>query len=580
MKQILRYFGQNGATDFNLGNRLTLVGSSKECDIVLDDISISGAALKISPDVNGYRFEVLPEGKCRLNGEKIKKGRLKPGDRLEIGTHVFIGDMAEDVQVRLPGEGSDQFRETLALFTGSIGKERDLRKLLTRLMETLLGLLNGSDAFIFKLDENGKPEVFVSTGDGEAQERFSDTVVQAVLAGKKGIVVPNALQDPAFSSSRSVADLKLNSVVCTPVLVADTVSGIIYVGSRKAAISFSNHDLSTLVIFAAIAGMLINHVAYIGHQNRTILKLTSQGGEDGLIAESKAMQEVLSSIRALSESDIAVLLEGPTGCGKSLFAELIHKKSRRAGRPFLVVNCSSLHGELLESELFGHKKGSFTGAISDHEGLFNAARGGTLFLDEIGELDPSIQARLLRVLESNKVRPLGSTQECDVDTRVICATNKDFAEMVKKGGFRSDLYYRINQFSIKIPPLSQRDNDVVLLAYYYLEKFKAQYPTRDMVDFHPEMLRYIQNHDWPGNIRELSNTIHRAMLSCEGPLLTIPRMSPVQDPSFDFETATQAFHRELIARAIRKTNGNKESAAKLLGLSRSTFFRYCSTLNL
>ena len=578
MKRVLKYFGRNNTILFPLRNRLTLIGSSKECDIVLDDSSIAGAAIKVGADDQGYFFEVLPESKIRLNGEKTKKGRLAPGDRIEIGDHVFICDSVDGVESGDAHESDKAIKGMLDHFSGAIGRERDLKKLLTRFMEMLLGILKGSDAFIFKLDREKKPEVFVATGSAEAQERFSDTVVQSVLKNGKGVAVPNALADPAFSSARSVADLKLSSVICAPIKVADDITGIIYVGSSSAAVSYNRKDLAILTYYAAIAGMLINHVEYIGMQNKAIVKLGGQVSEYGIIAESKVMKEVLGSIKAISGSDITVLFEGPTGCGKTLLAEIVHKKSRRADKPFLVVNCSSLHGELLESELFGHKKGSFTGAISDHEGLFMAAQGGTLLLDEIGELDVPIQAKLLRTLESGKVRPLGATQEREVDVRVICTTNKNLQDMVNRGIFRADLYYRINQFSIKVPPLSARDDDVELLAYFFLEKYKAHYPTRDIIDFHPETLYRIRHYDWPGNIRELSNAIHRAVLSCEGPLLTLPRVETVQDPTFDMETATRDFHRDLIARAIKRTGGNKEAAAKLLGMSRSTFFRYLSTL--
>ncbi|MBN2036087.1 MAG: sigma 54-interacting transcriptional regulator [Chitinispirillaceae bacterium] len=580
MKHVLRYFGPGTTSWFRLKNRMTLIGSSKECDIVLDDRSVHDAAVSITVTEQGCCFEVLPESKIRLNGERSRKGDLVPGDRLEIGNHIFVCDVDNGHNGSEFRHSEDKIMDMLDRFSGEIGRERDLRKLLIRLMEMLLGLLKGTDAFIFKLGEEKKPEVFVATGNSDAQDRFSDTVVQSVLESGKGVSVPNALADPAFSGAKSVADLKLSSVVCTPITVSGDTIGIIYIGSSNATVSYTAADLATLSYYATIAGMLINHVDYIRRQNKTIARFGGLTAENGIIAESKVMQEVMCAIKSLSGSDIVVLLEGPTGCGKSYLAEIIHQNSRRAGKPFLVVNCSSLHGELLESELFGHKKGSFTGAVSDHNGLFTAAAGGTLFLDEIGELDPAIQAKLLRVLESSKVRPLGATAERQIDARVICATNKDLHAMVNAGKFRSDLYYRINQFIIKIPPLAERGDDVELLAYYFLEKFKAQYPARDIVEFHPASLHHIRHYDWPGNIRELSNAIHRAVLSCDGPLLMFPRITSPQDPTFDFEAATRDFHRDLLTRAIKRAGGNKEAAARLLGMSRSTFFRYVSTLHI
>jgi transcriptional regulator with GAF, ATPase, and Fis domain len=581
MGHLLRRYIDGASITTELGSRMVLIGSSPENDIVVKDGSPGGVAAKIEPVSmagDAYTIEPVHKGSVRLNGKKVGKTALQPGDRMEIGTSVMVYDVLSAAD-RSP-ESSPLLGSSIEAFNGfieSVGTERDLRKLLVRLMEILLKLLNGSDVFIFKLDGEGKPQLFVSTGNDVSDERFSDTVVQKVLHDKQGIVIAHALADPAFSKSRSIADLKLASVVCAPIMVAGSIIGIVYVGSRKIAVSFSGKELSVLSFYAAIAGMLINHVEYIGQQVKTIKNLTGRNElDDGFIAESRAMQRVAAEIKSLAASDIVVLLEGPTGSGKNHVAEIIHRKSRRASKPFLIVNCSSLRGELLESELFGHKKGSFTGAVSDQTGLFSAARGGTLLLDEIGELDLIIQAKLLRVLESGSIRPLGATGETAVDVRVICATNRNLAEMVQNNTFRRDLYYRINQFSIRIPALSEREEDVVLLAYLFLEKYKAHYPGRAIVDFHPSALRFIRNHDWPGNIRELSNAIHRALLSGEGPLLTLedPGSERPADPVFDFEAATQKFQKELILKAIKHSGGNKEEAAKLLGLSRSTFFRY------
>jgi transcriptional regulator with GAF, ATPase, and Fis domain len=580
MSHLLRcYFdGQSKSTE--LSARMVLIGSSPENDIVVKDDFREGVSAKIEPLASGgHTIEAVRGGAVRVNGKKIGKHALAPGDRIEIGGTVMVYDVAPAALSPDDGLPSGSSFSALYDFIESVGTERDLRTLLVRLMGILQKLLRGSDAFIFKLDKEGNPQLFVSTGNEASDERFSDTVVQKVLADKKGLFVAHALADPSFSKSRSIADLKLASVVCAPVMVAGSTIGIIYVGSRKTEVSFSEKDLSLLSVYAAIAGMLINHVEYIGQQVNTIRKLTGgRQGDDGFIAESKAMRSVVAEVNSLAVSDIVVLLEGPTGCGKNHVAELIHKKSRRSAKPFLVVNCSSLRGELLESELFGHKKGSFTGAVSDQTGLFSAAKGGTLLLDEIGELDPIIQAKLLRVLESGTVRPLGATGETAVDVRVICATNRNLAEMAQSGAFRRDLFYRINQFSIRIPSLSEREEDIVLLAYMFLEKYKAHYPSRAIKDFHPSALRFMQNHEWPGNIRELSNTIHRSVLSCEGPLLAIegPLAAQSSDPAFDFEAATQKFQKDLIMRAIKHTGGNKEEAARLLGMSRSTFFRYQS----
>jgi transcriptional regulator with GAF, ATPase, and Fis domain len=381
------------------------------------------------------------------------------------------------------------------------------------------------------------------------------------------------LDNHEFSQSKSIADLALRSVLCCPIMVTGSVRGAMYLGTKKPTESFTQNDLKTLALFATIAGMLINHIEYIGQQNSAIKRLTRYDARGGIVAESKKMQDVFDKVNAIERSDITVLLQGETGTGKDLFARYIHDGSSRKTRPYIVVNCSSLRGDLLESELFGHRRGSFTGAVSDHEGLFVAADGGTLFLDEIGEMSPNLQAKLLRTLESGKIRQVGANHENKVDVRIICATNRLLEKMVDEGAFRKDLYYRINQLKIVLPPLKEREEDSLLLAYYFLEKYKSNNHDKNIVDFHPDSVRFILAYDWPGNVRELASAVHCAVLSATGPFVSLEAGEKITR-DFNFEEATLNFQKRLIGTALKATAHNKEQAAKLLGLSRSTFFRY------
>src|SRR5690606_31719835 len=229
---------------------------------------------------------------------------------------------------------------------------------------------------------------------------------QTVLRTGKGLWIGNILADPDYSNSRSAADLKLRSVLCCPILAGGRLSGLIYLGSNTASVSYRERDLGDLNVYSLVAGCLINHVGYIEMQSRMLTSLRTEECGAGIIATCASMQAILKEARAVASGDIAVLLEGETGTGKDVLAQYIHRTSRRAARPFMVLNCSTLRGELLASELFGHKKGAFTGALQNQIGIFQAADGGTLFLDEIGDLDPSLQASLLRVLETGMVRPV------------------------------------------------------------------------------------------------------------------------------------------------------------------------------
>jgi transcriptional regulator with GAF, ATPase, and Fis domain len=318
-------------------------------------------------------------------------------------------------------------------------------------------------------------------------------------------------------------------------------------------------------------------VDYISQQRESIKRLAATKSEGGIVYQSSIMKKVLDQVKPIAGSDISILLQGETGTGKDILAAYIHDNSNRAEKPFITINCSSLRGELLESELFGYKKGAFTGAASDRKGLFHAANQGTLFLDEVGEMDLNLQSKLLRVLETGRVRPVGEVKEDKVDVRVLGATNKNLQELVDNGGFREDLFYRLAQVTVTLPPLRERAEDILLLAYFFLEKYKAKYPHKEIKDFHPEALQSMMTHEWPGNVRELLNLIHRSVLSSQTSLVTLDAVSFKQKFA-SLEEATRRFQRNYISRALAMNRGSKEEAASLLGMSRSTFFRYLSQL--
>ncbi len=579
---VLKRFDKNSYVNHPLTGQMILIGSAPENNIIVEGAEEVAAKVYLSEGI--FHIEAIQQKSILLNGKKHKCAQLNAGDRFEIAEQIFIIDY--EVSSKSTHKSQPVF-ESLNLFSQAVGRERDLEKLLKRLLNTLMDIFGGTDAFLFKFDAVGKPQLFVNSGSASSKERFSDTIVQKTLKTQIGLVIPNALSHPEFSGSQSIADLRLFSVMCTPIKVAGKLLGVVYIGSNKAEVSYTMDDLQILDLYATIAGMLINHVEYITFQNSAFRKLSGSPVFEGMVYSSKIMQDLLSTVQALAQSDITVLIEGPTGTGKSLIAQAIHNRSRRASKPMVIINCSSIQGELLESELFGHRKGSFTGAINDHDGLFSAADGGTIFLDEIGEMDQRLQAKLLRTLETGMIRPIGSTAETKVDVRVVCATNRNLTKMVKEGQFRADLFYRIEQLRITLPPLNQRGDDAVLLAYHFLEKFKSQYTTCEALDFHPESLTFIRSYEWPGNIRELSNAVHRAVLMSRGPLLKIS-LQPLEESdqssntlrTTDLEEATKIFQKELISKVIDQCNGNKEDAIRKLGLSRSTFFRYQSQLGL
>jgi two-component system response regulator GlrR len=302
-------------------------------------------------------------------------------------------------------------------------------------------------------------------------------------------------------------------------------------------------------------------------------------GEDWrreFVTQSPKMENVLHQARLVAQSDASVLIHGASGTGKELLARAIHRASRRSGGPFVAVNCAAIPENLLESELFGHRKGSFTGATYDHKGLVPAADGGTLFLDEIGDMPLALQAKLLRVLQDREVRPVGATQGTSVDLRVISATHRDLDVQMKGGRFREDLYYRLNVVALALPPLAERREDIVPLAQHYLRDTAARYG-KDVRAFAPEALEMLLAAPWPGNVRQLVNVAEQVVALCASGVvpasLVQQALKDEPAPLASLEQARSAFEREYLARILRMTGGNVTQAAKLAQRNRTEFYK-------
>ena len=286
------------------------------------------------------------------------------------------------------------------------------------------------------------------------------------------------------------------------------------------------------------------------------------------------MREVYEMIHKVAKSNATVLLRGESGTGKELVANAIHYQSLRARKPFIKVNCAALPETLLESELFGYEKGAFTGATSLKPGRFERAQGGTLFLDEIGDLNPSIQTKLLRVIQEKEFDRLGGRQPIQADVRIIAATNQNLEKALEEKRFREDLYYRLNVFPIYLPPLRDRRTDILLLADYFLEKFNKEHQKNIRRISTPAIDMLMQYH-WPGNVRELQNCLERAILICEGEAIKAHHLPPTLQTAessdtqskLSFEQAVEAVEKELIIEALKKSNGNRTRAAEELGIT-------------
>jgi two-component system NtrC family response regulator len=323
------------------------------------------------------------------------------------------------------------------------------------------------------------------------------------------------------------------------------------------------------------------HVAQLEREYHEMQQRLQFDAFEGLLGNSPRMQGVFDCIRKVATSDAPVLLLGESGTGKEMTARAIHQRSPRKHGPFVAINCSAIPESLIESELFGHEKGSFTGAHVQRKGRIEMSEGGTLFLDEIGEVPPPIQVKLLRFLQEQCIERVGGRQEITVDTRVIAATNADLKKAMGAGAFREDLFYRLAVVQVQLPPLRERDEDVLMLARAFLQRFSTE-TNKTGLAFAPEAERAIRQHAWPGNVRELQNRVKRGVIMCEGRRLTAQDLELTASngavPGASLKEAREALERDMIRRCLRKHSGRITTAAVELGISRPTLYELMDKL--
>ncbi len=310
-------------------------------------------------------------------------------------------------------------------------------------------------------------------------------------------------------------------------------------------------------------------------------RATATGDESwraGIVTRSHVMERLLPELKLIAASDASVLIQGESGCGKEVIARAIHKASARRDGPWVAINCAAVPADLLESELFGYRKGAFTGAVKDQEGLFIQARGGTLLLDEIGDMPITFQAKLLRAIQERRIRPVGAGQEIDIDARLISASHHDLEQAIQAERFREDLFYRLNVVRLDVPPLRERPEDIVPLAEHFLVQLQMDRPDDERIQgFSREALRRLLAHDWPGNIRQLRNVVEQACALCrKGPIpasLIERALKSEQVSITPLAEARDAFERDYLARILRMAEGNVSEAARMAGRNRTEFYR-------
>jgi Nif-specific regulatory protein len=423
--------------------------------------------------------------------------------------------------------------------------------------------------------------------------RVSDNLSRVVLSKREAILARDVGDDRQLAMFDSLGEMKAQSVICAPINAVDRVLGLIHLYSSNPDNPLDKHDLEfTLAVANQLAVALLqlqerdtlqNGLAKARSVNESLRSQLSH--EQTLIGDSNSMVELKDRIGLIAETHANVLIRGESGCGKELIARSIHNLSPRRDGPFVCVNCAALNESLLESELFGHEKGAFTGAVDRKIGRFEQADGGTLFLDEVGEMSPSIQAKFLRVLEGYAFERIGGRKPIQVDVRIVAATNRDLEEAVEDGDFRKDLYFRLQVAEITASPLRDRRDDIEQLAKAFLQKFVHK-TGRVIKGFTDEAIQLLRDHNWPGNVRELQNTIERTVILCRNEIV---RASDIQLSSLANRPAISANDRESsgeyrelsmadveqehILSTLEHTGWNKSKAAQILGIERSTLDR-------
>ena len=380
----------------------------------------------------------------------------------------------------------------------------------------------------------------------------------------------------------------VRSVAAVPLEAPTGIIGLLYIDRAGAGGGFDADLVQLLAAFGNIAALSIEnvrHVEWLEGENRRLRDELNL--QHDMVGESPAMQDVFQFIARVAPRDVTALVSGESGTGKELVARALHRNSKRADRPFVAINCAAITETLLESELFGHEKGAFTGAVAQKKGKFEIADGGTVFLDEIGELAPSLQVKLLRVLQEREFERVGGTRTVKVNIRLIAATNRDLKAEARAGRFREDLFYRLDVVSVRMPALRDRRDDVPLLASHFAAR-AAQRMGRTVTGISPKARACLIKYDWPGNVRELENAIERAVVLGASDLI-LPEDLPesVVDQAAADEPAVSPLHeavldykRRLIVNAIDQAGGNYTDAAKALGVHPNHFFRLIRTLNL
>jgi len=563
-----------------------------------------------------------------VNGVAVQESKLKHGDQVTIGDSVFLFLLHEeaDRQVLSPVEFDDddltrataQVRpqDVLYLHPDKVLREMPVNSRMARNLSALLQISRVVHSIrdleelqqqilslIFEISPAERGAIMLDGKDGEPftsifarnrlsgsnhPVRISRTIALQVLRQGIAILGGDVPNSGDLSGVKSLVASHIRSLLCVPMIIFELVTGCIYLDSTDPLHPFDEDHLQLITAIAGISAVALENarrLQWLESENQRLI--TEINFEHSMLGESPKMKRVYQFLNRVAPTESTVLIGGESGTGKELAARAIHRNSARAGKPFIALNCAAIPEGLLESELFGHEKGAFTGAAGQKKGRLELADGGTVFLDEIGEVAPAIQVKLLRVLQEREFERVGGTRPIKVDIRLIAASNRNLEESVRAGTFRRDLYFRLNVVLLKMPPLRERREDISTLARYFVAKYSKKCNVRQK-EISREALARLMNYDWPGNVRELENAIERALVlgSSEVILpedLPEPLLETGPAPGVTatkYHSALTGLKKQLILNALGEAKGSYTEAARILGVHPNYLHRLIRNLDL
>jgi transcriptional regulator with GAF, ATPase, and Fis domain len=563
-----------------------------------------------------------------VNGSAVKnESWLEHGDQISVGDSVFVLQLNEDGEE--PAGGKVEFDDVITHATAQLRPQdvlylhpdkiqnqlpatsrlarnlnallkisrvvhaiRDLEQLQTQILDLIFEVSPAERGAIL-LDGKGGDQfssVFTRYRLAASSQpvRVSRTIARRVLEEGVAILGADVPASGGLNVVESLVVSNVRSLLCVPLTVFQKVIGCIYLDTTSGAGRFDEDHLQLAAAIAGICAVALENARRQQWLEQENLRLSTEINlEHNMVGDSPRIREVYQLLSRAAPTDSTVLIEGESGTGKELAARALHRNSPRSGRPFVAINCAAIPADLLETELFGHERGAFTGAVTQKKGRLEVADGGTVFLDEIGELAPALQVKLLRVLQEREFERVGGTRPISVDIRLVAATNRDLGEAVKAKTFRQDLYFRLNVVSLVMPPLRERREDIPMLAGYFVDKHSKKCKVKAKT-FSEEAMACLVHYDWPGNVRELENAIERALVMSlsdvilpeDLPESLLEKHAPSGVAIAKYHAAVKDLKRKLIVGAVEEAKGNYTEAARLLGVHPNYLHRLIKNLDL